>query len=117
MVMYQLLHAGIDLDLDNFVSKSSVGVTRGHYMKLAKPQAVSRVRRNALSIRTLNDWNALPPQVVLTETLNQFKSRLDQHWHSIQYYVPIQDLTYFTRTALNETGTFRQKCLSKSREV
>ena len=93
LAMYQLLHAGIDLDPDDFVSKSSVGVTRGHYMKLAKPQAASRVRRNALSICALNDWNVLPPHVVLAETLTQFKSRLDQHWRSIQYYVPVQDLT------------------------
>ena len=58
----------------------------------AKQQAVSRVPRNALSIRALNEWNALPSHVVLADTLTRFKSQLDQHWRSIHYYVPIQDL-------------------------
>ena len=67
--------------------------TRGHGWKLAKPQAASRVRRNALCVRAINDWNALPRHVVLAETLTQFKSRLDQHWQTIHYSVPTQDLT------------------------
>ena len=92
LAMYQLLHEGVDLDPTDFVARSSMATTRGHHLKLAKPQAVSRVRRNALSIRALNDWNALPSHVVLADTLTRFKSQLDQHWRSIHYYVPIQDL-------------------------
>ncbi|KAF0306369.1 hypothetical protein FJT64_022074 [Amphibalanus amphitrite] len=34
--------------------------TRGHQWRLAKPRAVSRIRRNAFSIRVINDWNSLP---------------------------------------------------------
>ena len=93
IAIYQLLHAGIDLDPDNFVSKCTLTSTRGHRWKLAKPQAASRIRRNALCIRAINDWNALPAHVVLADTLTQFKSQLDQHWHEVQFYVPTQDLT------------------------
>ena len=93
LAMYQLLHSDLDLDPDSFVSRRALDTTRGHRWKLAKPRAASRVRRNALCIRALNDWNALPPHVVLAETLTQFKSRLDKHWQNIQFFVPIQDLT------------------------
>ena len=92
VMIYQLVHAGIDLNPDEFVSKATMATTRGHSWKLAKPQAASRIRRNALCVRAINDWNALPPSVVLADTVNQFKSRLDQHWRSGIYFVPIQDL-------------------------
>ena len=93
LTIYQMLHAGVDLDPDVFVARSTMPTNRGHCWKLAKPQAASRVRRNALCVRAINDWNALPHHVVLAETLTQFKSRLDKHWQSIQYSIPIQDLT------------------------
>ena len=55
--------------------------TRGHPWKLAtKPRAIIRIRRNAFSVRVVNDWNSLPPAVVNADTLNQFKNRLDSHW-------------------------------------
>ena len=92
IAMYQLLHGEIDLDPHEFVSGTQLTSTRGHSWKLAKPQAASRVRRNALCIRALNDWNALPVHVVLASSLSQFKSRLDLHWQDIHYHVPIQDL-------------------------
>ncbi|KAF0295504.1 hypothetical protein FJT64_007059 [Amphibalanus amphitrite] len=41
---------------------------RGHQWRLAKPRADSRIRRNAFSIRVINDWNSLPPAVVASDT-------------------------------------------------
>ena len=56
--------------------------------ELHKPPAQSRVRRNAFNVRVINDWNSLPYRVVVSETLSQFKSRLDKHWASIAYSIP-----------------------------
>ena len=47
--------------------------TRGHQWRLAKPRVVSRIRLNVFSISVINDWNSLPPVVVASDTLNQFK--------------------------------------------
>ena len=93
VAIYQLFHAGLDLDPEDFVSMIKRANSRGHNWKLAKPQAVSRFRRNTLFVRAINDWNALPPHVVHVETLTQFKSQLDRHWQFLHYYLPIQDLT------------------------
>ena len=76
----QLLHGGLDLDPQDFFNTTLARDTRGHPWRLVKPRAVSRIRRNAFSIRVVNDWNSLPPEVVPSETVNQFKNRLDSHW-------------------------------------
>ena len=80
---YQLLQGQVDLDPDDSVSRSSVTTTRDHSQKLSKLQALSRIRRNALPIRAVNDWNALLPHVVHADSLTQFKSQLDLHWQRI----------------------------------
>lgn len=33
----------------------------------------------------LNAWNSLPNHMVLTPSLNLFKSRLDIHWHGYPF--------------------------------
>ena len=91
ITVFQLLHSGIDLDPAAFFTPASVTTTRGHAWKLSKPQAITRVRRNAFSVRVVNDWNALPSHVVSAETVNQFKARLDAHWAQLQYTIPYQD--------------------------
>ena len=91
LAVYQLLHSGVDMDPSFFFTPSEVGSTRGHPWKLAKPRAVTRVRRQVFSTRTVNDWNGLPLGVVDSATINQFKARLDAHWTSIQFDVHPQD--------------------------
>lgn len=89
--VFQLLHGGVDMNPDKFLTPAVDGRTRGHPWKLNKPRAVTRVRRNAFSTRIVNEWNALPAAVVGAVSINQFKSRLDKHWESISYAIPIQD--------------------------
>ena len=90
-MVYQILHSGVDLDPDEFFSLAVTSVTRGHPWKLIKPQAQSRVRRNAFCVRVVNSWNGLPHNVVTATSLNQFKSRLDSHWTQHMYTIPNQD--------------------------
>ena len=80
LAMYQIFNGGLDIQPDKFFTLAPSG-TRGHSMKLRKPQAMSRVRRWALAVRAINDWNGLPPSVIQASSLNQFKSRLDNHWN------------------------------------
>ena len=89
--VYQILHGGMDVRPDIFFAPAALRTTRGHPWKLEKPRAVSRSRRNAFSVRVVNDWNTLPLQVVASETLAQFKSQLDTHWRHLAYTTPDQD--------------------------
>ena len=91
IAVYQLLHGGLDLDPEDFFNRAFARDTRGHQWRLVKPRAASRIRRNAFSIRVINDWNNLPPTVVDADTLNQFKNRLDAHWTHIAYDIPHAD--------------------------
>ena len=91
IAVYQLLHGGFDLDPRDFFNRAFARDTRGHQWRLVKPRAVSRIRRNAFSIRVINDWNNLPQTIVAAETLNQFKNRLDAHWTHIAHEIPHVD--------------------------
>ena len=91
IMVFKIIHGRVDLDPDAFFTRASMQVTRGHPWKLAKPRASSRIRRNAFGVRSINDWNGLPLEVVGSETLAQFKSRLDAHWSHLQYSIPAQD--------------------------
>lgn len=88
---YQLLHGGVDVNPEKFFTPAADGPTRGHPWKLRKPRAKTRVRRCALGIRIINDWNALPTSVVAADTLNSFKSRLDAHWAHLQHTIHVND--------------------------
>ena len=86
--VYQILHAQLDLHPETFFAPARDTRTRGHQLKLQKETAQTRVRRNCFSVRVINDWNALPEDVVLAPSLNAFKSRLDAHWADLRYEIP-----------------------------
>ena len=69
----------------DFFAEPTVAQTRGHTLKVAKPQAHSRVRRNHFSTRVMNDWNALPEAIMSAPTVNTFKNRLDKNWLATTY--------------------------------
>ena len=91
IAVYQVLHGGLDIDPLNFFDRTHARDTRGHPWRLAKPRANTRVRRNAFAVRVVNDWNSLPAAVVNSETVNQFKNRLDAHWAHLTHAIPQTD--------------------------
>ena len=91
ITVYQMLHSGVDLDPALFFTPATHTSAREHQWKLSKPQAISQSRQNLLSVRVVNNWNALPSHVVSASTVNQFKARLDSHWVLLQYTIPYQD--------------------------
>ena len=56
------------------------GITRGSDRKLIKPRAVTSIRLHSFSHRVINDWNELPNRVVMSITVNSFKSNLESFW-------------------------------------
>ena len=76
---YQLFHGGVDASPSDFFTLAE-GQTRGHPFKVYKPPASTRPRRFCYAVRSVNDWNGLPAEVVCAPSLNAFKARLDAHW-------------------------------------
>lgn len=89
--VYQLLHGGVDVEAAGILTLHTDRSTRGHSLKLCKPHAACRVRRNAFPVRVVNDWNGLPETVVQSPSVNAFKKRLDAHWVDQWYYIPDTD--------------------------
>ena len=54
--------------------------TRGHNQKIFKKQYRLELRKHFFSQRVINDWNNLPDELVNSDTVNQFKSRLNNFW-------------------------------------
>ena len=52
---------------------------RGHPYKLVKNRARLDIRKYFFSNRVVNTWNSLPENVVMAETVNSFKARLDAY--------------------------------------
>ena len=86
-----LPNTGVDIDSSKLLAVNTGGHTRGHPLRLYKPHASSRVRRNAFAVRVINDWNGLPADVVDAPTMHTFKKRLDSHWKQDWYFIPDTD--------------------------
>ena len=91
IAVFQMLHSGLNLNPAVSFTPAAKATTRGHPWKMSKPQAVTRIRRNAFAVRAINKWNALPSHVVTSSMVNQFKARLNSHWTHLQYTIPHQD--------------------------
>jgi len=59
--------------------------TRGHCLKIQKRYCRTKLRANFFSFRTVNMWNGLPEDAVLSPTLNIFKGKIDRHWRNLRY--------------------------------
>jgi len=61
------------------LSTSGYGL-RGHSLKLAVSRRRLDIRKYSFSHRVVTDWNLLPEYVMMSPSINAFKSRLDKHW-------------------------------------
>ena len=48
-------------------------------LKRVRGRSSLEIRRNFLMVRTIKQWNSLPPDVVGAPSLEVFKKRLDSH--------------------------------------
>lgn len=84
---YKILTGKMDVNKDDFFRQSDLS-TRGHSLKLCKQRATKLTRMTTFSNRIINDWNALPSEVIEAESVNIFKERLDEHWADQTYNNP-----------------------------
>ena len=59
--------------------------TRGNRRKLLVKRCRYYLRKYFLSNRIINIWNSLPDSVVMADTVNQFKYRLDKYWKNYDF--------------------------------
>ena len=77
---YKILNNISDIRVTDKLLTLDSGIrTRGHHQKLYKNRCMSELRRNSFTFRIVDNWNALPPQVVEAETIQKFEIELDKY--------------------------------------
>jgi ribonuclease P/MRP protein subunit RPP40 len=72
-----------DLKPTDFFTMNTTSNTRGHNLKIYKPNCNTTERQHTFSQRVITIWNNLPSEVVNSEIINTFKSALECHWKNI----------------------------------
>ena len=76
--MYKILTGKYDVDATPKVLRVYDSTIRDNMFKLNKSRAKYDMRKFYFTNRVVSAWNSLPDHVVLSETINTFKSRLDK---------------------------------------
>ncbi len=79
---------------------NSQSITRDHGFKVRKEKTTTAVRARFFGNRVANVWNALPADIVNSESLNMFKNRLDDHWKAYRFVEDMRTIP-FHRTVSN----------------
>jgi len=74
--MYKILTGKYDADVTPKVTRMYGSITRGNVFKLDEGRTKYDFRKYYFTNWVANAWNSLPDHVVLSETINTFKSRL-----------------------------------------
>ena len=77
------MHGTDKLDMNTFFKMSTDSRTRGHF-KIVKQQNIIKQRANVFSQRANNPWNSLPKDCVNSDSVNNFKSSLNDAWKDPQ---------------------------------
>ena len=80
--IFKILKGFDNVNPSKFFQLATDSKTRGHNFKIVKQRFRTRLRQHTFSIRSVNNWNALPTEVVNATTINQFKSSLERHWRN-----------------------------------
>jgi len=96
---YKLLTGKYDQQLALTLPTNVTGdcFTGGNCNKLFVKRCRYELRKNFFSNRIVNMWNRLPDYVVISDTINTLKNRLDAHWKH-------RDFLFHYRATYTRTG-------------
>jgi len=83
--VYRIMNGLDNLDYSLFFEPTKREGNRGHPDKVYKKRGNKKLRCDTFSIRVVDAWNKLPDTVTAADSLEIFKTRLDQHWSSELY--------------------------------
>ena len=83
--MYKIMNNLVRIDRNALFTLPTQSRTSGHRVKIVNNIAIKKPREQSFVQRVTNDWNALPSNVVETESLNSFKNKLDDYWKKLHF--------------------------------
>jgi len=78
--VYKILTNKYDSRVNLYLEKKQDSITRGHSLKLVNNRFHYNLRKFSFAARIVNVWNSLPEIVILADTTDTFKRRLDKFW-------------------------------------
>ena len=78
--VFKILNGIDNCDKSRLFHTQPLQRTRGHSQKLFKRQFRLDLRKHFFSQRIIDDWNNLSENVISSDSINQFKSRLNKLW-------------------------------------
>jgi len=78
--MFKILSGKYDIAVAPRINREYNSITRGNDLRLQKLRTKYDLRKYFFTNRALDVWNSLPNHVVLSDTVNTFKSKLDKFW-------------------------------------
>jgi hypothetical protein len=84
--MYKITHGLYDEQVTEGFLHMQPSRARGHTYNVYKEGCRLNVRKYAFRHRVTDQWNYLPEHVVMANTLNSFKARLDKLWKGSDVY-------------------------------
>ena len=76
--VYKILTNRYDSRVNFYLEKQQDSITRGHSLKLVNNRYNYDLRKFSFASRIVNVWNSLPEIVILADTTDTFKRRLDK---------------------------------------
>ena len=78
--MYKILSGKYDTALTPQVNREYSSITRGNDLRWQKSRVKYDLRKYYFTSKALNARNSLHNSVILSDTVNTFKSKLDKFW-------------------------------------
>jgi len=94
---YKIITGTYDREASPVLKLNLSTITGGNQYKLDTHRTKYELRKYFFTNRIVNVWNSLPDTVVMSETVNQFKNRLDKFWSN-------QDIIYNYKAELTGVG-------------
>ena len=95
--LYKIIAAKYERVVAPRLERDDVSVTRANELGLKKFRVRYDLRKYSFTNQVVNIWNSLPNKVVLADSVNCFKSRLDKFWQN-------EDIVYNFRAEIEGTG-------------
>jgi hypothetical protein len=80
-MIFKISHNLVDFNTDQYLKLHPESKTRGsHALKYQIRKAIKDVFKYSYFSRTIREWNKLPPELVLSSSLGEFKTKLSSHF-------------------------------------
>ncbi len=90
IAMFKITHGLLEFPMaSTFAHRTHKGL-RGHAHKFHQQRCCTRRHQFTFTIRAVQFWNKLPPEVVKASSVKSFKTLLEAHWQSMFPEEPIK---------------------------